>query len=84
MLWLRKQRDAAAEAMPDVIAPAELPVQFDEERFRSHMTMLLEVARVDGGVDAYLEALGAKQRLFSEVLAEPRGTAPDGPARNKR
>ncbi|MCG6876928.1 MAG: hypothetical protein LJE97_17705 [Betaproteobacteria bacterium] len=70
MLWLRKRRDAAAEAMPDVIAPAELPVQFDEERFRSHMTMLLEVARVDGGVDTYLEALGAKQRLFSEVLAE--------------
>lgn len=68
MLWLKKQSVATTDAMPDEIAPAELPVQFDEGRFRGHMTSLLEVARIDGGVEVYLASLGAKQRRFAELL----------------
>jgi len=68
MLWLKKQSVATTDAMPDEIAPAELPVQFDEGRFRGHMTSLLEVARTDGGVEVYLASLGAKQRRFAELL----------------
>jgi hypothetical protein len=70
MLWIKKRPDATQRREPDVIAPADLAVQFDEARFRSHMTTLLEVARVDGGIDTYLGSLGAKQRLFAELLGE--------------
>jgi len=68
MLWLKKQSVATSDAVPDVIAPAELPVQFDEARFRSHMTTLLELARVDGGIEVYLASLESKQRQFAELL----------------
>jgi len=67
MLWVRKH-SAAADTTPDAIAPAALAVQFDEARFRAHMTSLLEAARGDGGVEGYIESLGAKQRLFGELL----------------
>lgn len=70
MLWLKKQPDAKPVTTLDAIAPAEPPIQFDEARFRGHMTTLLEVARVDGGVETYLGSLGAKQRLFAELLGE--------------
>ncbi len=69
MLWLKKPPEAKPGTAPDVIAPAELPVQFDEARFRSHMTVLLEAARGDGGVETYIEGLGSKQRLFGALLA---------------
>jgi hypothetical protein len=69
MLWLRKQPAGVPEALPDTIVPVELPVQFDEARFRSHMTALLEAARVDGGIEVYVDSLGAKQRQFAELLS---------------
>jgi hypothetical protein len=68
MLWAKRQAPAQAAA-PDAIAPVALPVQFDEARFRAHMTSLLEAARVDGGIEHYIESLTAKQRRFGELLA---------------
>ncbi|MGB8437543.1 MAG: hypothetical protein WCE38_25135, partial [Burkholderiales bacterium] len=56
--------------MPDAIVPVELPVQFDEARFRGHMTALLEAARVDGGIEVYVDSLGVKQRQFAALLSE--------------
>jgi hypothetical protein len=70
MLWIRKQPDQAMGAAPDAIAPAALKVRFDEARFRAHMTTLLEAARVDGGIEAYVGDLTAKQRLFGTLLGE--------------
>jgi hypothetical protein len=70
MLWLRKQPAAVLETLPDAIVPVELPVQFDEARFRGHMTALLEAARVDGGIEVYVDSLGVKQRQFAALLSE--------------
>lgn len=69
MLWHKKGSAAArSEPVVDAIAPVALEVSFDEARFRQHMTTLLEAARVDGGVEVYIESLGAKQRLFGALL----------------
>ena len=70
MLWLRKQPATDPETSPDAIGPVELPVQFDEARFRAHMTTLLEAARVDGGIEVYVDSLGVKQRQFAALLNE--------------
>jgi hypothetical protein len=70
MLWIKKQPDDAQGVAPDTIVPAALSVRFDEGRFRAHMTTLLEAARVDGGAETYVDNLGAKQRLFGELLGE--------------
>jgi hypothetical protein len=70
MLWIKKQPDEAKGAAPDAIAPAALNVRFDEARFRVHMTTLLEAARVDGGIETYIDRLTAKQRLFATLLGE--------------
>jgi hypothetical protein len=70
MLWLRKQPAAVLETLPDAIVPVELPVQFDEARFRGHMTTLLEAARADGGIEVYVDSLGVKQRQFADLLGE--------------
>lgn len=66
MLWHRKRPEPAAEH--DRIEPAALPLAFDDELFRRHMTTLLEASQVDGGIAAYLESLHAKQRLVGELL----------------
>jgi hypothetical protein len=70
LLWPKKQPDAPTRAAPDVIGPAVLSVRFDEARFRTHMTTLLEAARVDGGIETYVDRLAAKQRLFGTLLGE--------------
>ena len=67
MLWPKRQPDAAAR---EVIVPVALAVEFDEERFRVHMTTLLEAARADGGVETYVDNLAGKQRLFGALLRE--------------
>ena len=70
MLWPKKRPEGTAQAVPDAITPAELNVRFDEARFRAHMTTLLEVAQVDGGIETYIESLAAKQHLFGTLLGE--------------
>ena len=69
MLWFRKRPEAVAVER-DLIEPAELEVEFDAALFRSHMNALIEAAQADGGVEAYLESLDAKHRLFAEALDE--------------
>jgi len=68
MLWHRKRPEPAPER--DLIEPAALPLAFDEELFRRHMTTLLEAAQADGGIAPYLESLHAKQRFVGGLLAE--------------
>jgi hypothetical protein len=69
VLWFRKRSDAA-EVERDLIEPAKLEVEFDPMLFRTHMTALIQAAQPDGGVEAYLESLNAKHRLFAEALGE--------------
>ena len=70
MLWFRKQPEAAAPlAVTDTITPAELPVALDRGLFQQHFTKLLENAGQDGGIEAYLASLGAKQHAYADVLA---------------
>ncbi len=69
MLWFRK-RPAAAEVERDLIEPAKLGVELDPTLARAHMNTVVETARVDGGVEAYLGSLAAKHRLFAETLDE--------------
>lgn len=68
MLWFGKRETQAVER--DLIAPAALGVEFDTALFRAHMNSLIECAREDGGIERYVESLGAKQRLFGEALTE--------------
>lgn len=76
MLWFRKREAAAIER--DLIAPAELAVEFDPALFRAHMNSLIECARADGGIERYVAALAAKQQLFAEALAEDSLSRLDG------
>jgi hypothetical protein len=69
VLWFRK-RPEAAEVERDLIEPMRLEVELDPALFRSHMSMLVEAAQADGGVEGYLESLTAKHRLFAEALGE--------------
>lgn len=67
MLWFRKQPDAAAAR--DEIVPAELPLPLDAALFERHYAELHRLAEGDTGIEAYLESLAAKHRLFAEALA---------------
>lgn len=70
MLWFRKQPETAAPlTVTDTIAPAELPVTLDRGLFQQHFAKLLENAGQDGGIEAYLASLGAKQHAYATVLA---------------
>lgn len=77
MLWLRKRRDGAPVPEGDEIVPAELPIALDAGLFAQHFAKLLENAGQDGGIEIYLERLGAKQRVYAEILGAARG-APVG------
>jgi len=74
MLWPKKWRDAAPKPDRDEIVPAELPIALDGRLFAQHFAKLAESVEPDGGAEAYLERLGAKQRVYAEVL----GAAADG------
>jgi len=69
VVWFRK-RPEAVEVERDLIEPTRLEVELDPALFRSHMTILVEAAQADGGVEGYLESLTAKHRLFAEALGE--------------
>ena len=72
MLWGRKGTGAQAPAARDDIAPAALPLAFDDALFKRHFAQLVATAGCDGGIEGYLEALGAKQRGYAETLAPAR------------
>lgn len=68
MLWPRKSRDPIALPQRDAIVAAELAVQLDDGLFERHFQTLDEAARHHGGIEALLEALAGKQRLFAVAL----------------
>lgn len=70
MLWFKKQPDNAQEgrSAQEEIIPAELPLPLDPGLFQQHFQKLKEIAELDAGLEAYLESLNAKHRLFADVL----------------
>lgn len=73
MLWFRKQPEAAAlPAVTDLIMPAELPVALDRGLFQIYYTRLLANVEQDGGIEAYLARLGAKQQSYAGLLGRSR------------
>ncbi|MDA8364777.1 MAG: hypothetical protein M0Z84_13430 [Gammaproteobacteria bacterium] len=69
MLWFRRQPDSPATGGDsEFVAPAQMAVAMDAGIFRSKFAVLLELLGEGGGADPYLEALGAKSRLFQELL----------------
>ncbi|MEW5888563.1 MAG: hypothetical protein AB1768_05865 [Pseudomonadota bacterium] len=68
MLWPGRPRSTDTVER-DFIAPATLPVTLDEALFERHLQTLEQAAARDGGVEAYLDSLSAKQRLFAAALA---------------
>jgi hypothetical protein len=72
MLWWPKRVEKATPVALDDIAPTQLPIELDSALFKLHFGRLLETAALDGGIEGYLEALGAKQRGFAAALANER------------
>lgn len=72
MLWFKKRPGAPAAIERDLIVPAELPILLDEDLFAHHLARLQQHAERDGGVEAYLDSLGTKQRLFAGALTRDR------------
>ncbi len=73
MLWFKKQLETAAHggSPTEVIVPAEPSLPFDADLFARHFRELNQIAELDAGIEAYLESLRAKQRLFAQTLAQP-------------
>jgi hypothetical protein len=65
MLWPVKSPPERPVAARPGVAPAPLPVAFDERLFAQHFTALLAGAERLGGIEAWLNALGEKQRRMA-------------------
>lgn len=72
MLWFKKPSKATQEVERDLIAPAELPVPLDAGLFQQHLAALQQASEPEGGVEAYLAGLAAKQALFAAALTRDR------------
>lgn len=70
MLWPAKLPPERLPAARAGIVPAALPVAFDERLFAQHFAALLGHAERLGGVEAWLEALGEKQRRLNLAREE--------------
>lgn len=69
MLWLKKRSGPEPIRERDVIVPADLPMVPDAALFQTHLSSLERLTETEGGIEPLLQALGAKQRRFTEVLA---------------
>jgi hypothetical protein len=67
MSWFRKSPDEPA-GVRDRLAPVGIAAEFDRELFAMHLSQLRKSAEVDGGIEGFLEALGAKHRRFADAL----------------
>lgn len=74
MLWARKRPVDASAQNPAEIVPAKLPIALDVGLFGQHFAALADAVASCGGVEACLERLNAKQRLFATTLAGARQT----------
>jgi hypothetical protein len=70
MLWPVKLPPERLPATRAGLKPAALPVAFDERLFAQHFASLLAGAERLGGAEAWLDALGEKQRRLSLALDE--------------
>jgi hypothetical protein len=70
MLWPVKLPPERLPAARAGIVPAALPVAFDERLFAQHFAALLAAAERLGGAEAWLDALGEKQRRLNLALQE--------------
>lgn len=70
MLWFKKRQPdtSASISERDQIVPAELPVPLDTALFEHYWAELKAVAEAEGGIEACLESLNAKQAQFVEAL----------------
>lgn len=70
MLSPAKLQPDTRPAVRTPVAPAALPVAFDERLFGHHFTALMAAAERLGGAEAWLDALGEKQRRVVVALSE--------------
>lgn len=70
MLWPRKLPPDELPARRQALAPAALPVTFEPRLFEQHFGALVAAAERLGGVEAWLDALGEKQRRMTLALNE--------------
>ncbi len=69
MLWRKKRADeGAASSMTTVIESAALTVPLDSRVFDSKLEQLLSALEDQGGLQAFLDSLDKKHRLFAQVL----------------
>jgi hypothetical protein len=69
MLWAKK-RPPEVPAAPQALVPATLAVALDARLFERHFKALLAAAEDRDGIEAWLDALGEKQRRFAVALAQ--------------
>jgi len=69
MLWARK-RPPELPAAPAPVVPATLAVALDARLFERHFKALLAAAEDRDGIEAWLDALGEKQRRLAVALAQ--------------
>lgn len=69
MLWFKKQTAEDIAFDFDEIEPANLKIALDEVICSQKLQQLLNATEEKGGVDAYIEALKSKQKMFSSVLS---------------
>jgi hypothetical protein len=69
MLWARKRQPELPGART-AIAPAALAVAFDDRLFEGHFKALLAAAEDREGIEAWLDALGEKQRRLAVALEQ--------------
>jgi hypothetical protein len=70
MLWPVKSPPERLPAARVGVVPAALPVTFDERLFALHFASLLSAAERLGGAEAWLDAMGEKQRRLTLALEE--------------
>ncbi len=69
MLWAR-EKPPSAPARRGPVEPAPLAVQFSASLFERHFKALLAAAEDGEGVEAWLDALGEKQRRLTVALEQ--------------
>ena len=76
MFRFRKSAAPATPVVAEVVPPAALPLPLDEAAFRRHFDALLAGAEQDGGIEAYIAALGAKMTVFAALRERVRAAPP--------
>lgn len=76
MFRVKKAAVPASPALTGGVAAASLPLPLDEAAFRRHFDALLAGAEQDGGIEAYIAALGAKIAVFAALRERVRAAPP--------